>query len=433
MKENQEQLVIKQQTRITELEKIVRKKEREISRLQTSMEQEKIYANTKINQIVGYSIAQREQDRYFHLLLSNSPNIIICFDHTGHIVFFSDILLKLTGKTNDSTSGKQISEVLGGFCKKEIITVLTDNLRMVLAENKPCSVSAEIGTEAGDGRRKYIITIIPMTSSETGNEGAMAIFYDITDIEHSREEAERANAAKTEFLSNMSHEIRTPLNAITGMTAIAKGSTNIGYKNDCLEKIDTASKHLLDIINDIFDMSKIEANKLKLSSERFSFEKTIQAVVNDINSKINEKHQNFSMSLDKTIPEALKGDAQRLAQIITNLLSNAAKFTPEGGTVSLTAHLARTENDIFTIQVEISDTGIGISAEQQSRLFSPFQQLDSGTSRRFGGTGLGLAISKRLVEMMGGNIWVKSELGKGALFAFTFRAKCGTDKDTITL
>jgi CheY-like chemotaxis protein/two-component sensor histidine kinase len=239
--------------------------------------------------------------------------------------------------------------------------------------------------------------------------------------------------ATSEFLSNMSHEMRTPMNAIIGMTAIAKDAENIERKDYCLKKIEDASTHLLGVINDILDMSKIEANKLELSLESFNFEKMVQKVVNVINFRIEEKGQEFIVNLDSNIPHSLTGDDQRLAQIITNLLSNAVKFTPEGGSVRLSAELINEEAGVFTLQISVADSGIGISPEHQSRLFRSFQQADSSTSRNFGGTGLGLAISKRLVEMMGGTIWVESEAGKGAVFSFTVRAERGVDRNATTL
>ena len=234
-----------------------------------------------------------------------------------------------------------------------------------------------------------------------------------------RQAAERASKAKSDFLANMSHEMRTPMNAIIGMTSIAKNSHDIEKKEYCLNKIENASTHLLGVINDILDMSKIEANKFELSPVDFNFEKMLQKVVNVINFRIEEKKQNFSVRLDKDIPAMLLGDEQRLAQVIANLLSNAVKFTPEGGLVQLEAELVRKDADLCTLKISVADTGIGISQEQQARLFGSFEQADSSTSRKFGGTGLGLAISRRIVEMMGGNIRVVSDLGKGAAFIFT--------------
>ncbi|MDR0378321.1 MAG: response regulator, partial [Spirochaetaceae bacterium] len=233
------------------------------------------------------------------------------------------------------------------------------------------------------------------------------------------EEANEANRAKSEFLANMSHEIRTPMNAIIGMTAIAKSSADIERKDYCLSKIEDASNHLLGVINDILDMSKIEANKFELSPVEFIFEKMLQQVVGVVTFRVDEKHQRFSVYIDKRIPGALVGDDQRLAQVITNLLSNAVKFTPENGSIKLNAGFVKEENGVCTLQIEVSDTGIGVSPEQRNRLFTSFQQAESSTSRKFGGTGLGLVISKRIVEMMGGRIWVESEVNRGSTFAFT--------------
>ncbi|MDR1175675.1 MAG: response regulator [Treponema sp.] len=238
-----------------------------------------------------------------------------------------------------------------------------------------------------------------------------------------REAALSGARAKSEFLANMSHEIRTPMNAIIGMTSIAKSTNDTDKKNECLEKITDASAHLLGVINDVLDMSKIEANKLELSHVSFNFEKMLQRVVDVINIRVTEKRQTFSVFIDSLIPLFIIGDDQRLAQVITNLLSNAVKFTPESGSIRLNARLLEKEDGLCTIRIEVIDTGIGISREQQERLFNSFEQADSNTSRRFGGTGLGLAISKRIVDMMGGAIGIESEPGKGSHFSFTFKAE----------
>jgi signal transduction histidine kinase/DNA-binding response OmpR family regulator len=414
--------------KISELEKTLRKKDREISRLKTAVEQEKIYANARANVIAAQTIAHRVRDRYLQLLLDNSLSVIICIDQDGSIVFCSNTLLNLAGITDGSESGRKIDALLRSFCEEAFITLITDNLSGVLVDNESCSVRVETSLSGNaDDKRKFIIDFIPMMSGDSGNEGAMVIFHDVTDIERAREDAERASAAKSEFLSNMSHEMRTPMNAIIGMTAIARNSDSPERKEYCLHKIEDASTHLLGVINDILDMSKIEANKLELSLESFNFERMIHKVVNVINFRVDEKQLHFSVVLDQAIPSALIGDDQRLTQVITNLLSNAVKFTPEGGDVRLTALLAGKENGFYTMQIEVSDSGIGISKEQQPRLFTSFEQADSGTSRKFGGTGLGLAISKRLIEMMGGSIWVESEPNEGATFIFTFRAERGED------
>jgi len=242
--------------------------------------------------------------------------------------------------------------------------------------------------------------------------------------------AQEASQAKSEFLSNMSHEMRTPMNAIIGMTTIGKNAGDIERKDYAFGKIEDASTHLLGVISDILDMSKIEANKLELVPVEFNFEKMLNKVVSVINFKVDEKQQNFSVYIDDAIPPFLIGDDQRMAQVITNLLSNAVKFTAMAGTIGLDASLEAAasggEEDACMIRIMVKDNGIGISQEQQAKLFSSFQQADSNTSRKFGGTGLGLAISRRIVEMMGGRIWIESELGKGSAFIFTVRLKRGS-------
>ncbi|MDR2434093.1 MAG: response regulator [Treponema sp.] len=247
-----------------------------------------------------------------------------------------------------------------------------------------------------------------------------------------RQAAERASKAKSDFLANMSHEMRTPMNAIIGMTSIAQHSCDIEKKEYCLNKIENASTHLLGVINDILDMSKIEANKFELSPVNFNFEKTLQKVVNVINFRLEEKRQLCSVHIDWDIPRTLHGDDQRLAQVITNLMTNAVKFTPEGGSVRLDAVLDQREGEQCVIKISVTDSGIGISPEQQQRLFASFEQADSSTSRKFGGTGLGLAISRRIVEMMGGDIRVESELGKGSSFIFTIRMLEAADETEET-
>ena len=238
-------------------------------------------------------------------------------------------------------------------------------------------------------------------------------------LEAAMDSAKVASLSKTVFLSNMSHEMRTPMNAIIGMTAIGKKAEGPEEKNYALDKIEDASSHLLGIINDVLDMAKIEANKLELSHIEFNFEKMLQKVLALIKFRVDEKQQALSADIDKSIPRFIIGDDQHLAQVITNLLSNAVKFTPVGGEISLEASLIGGDDEYCKLRIKVTDSGIGISREKQEKLFDPFEQAESGTSREYGGTGLGLAITKRIVELMGGSIWVESEPGKGAKFIFT--------------
>ena len=245
------------------------------------------------------------------------------------------------------------------------------------------------------------------------------------ELESALEKAQAASRAKSEFLSNMSHEIRTPMNAIIGMTSIGEAATSVEQKDSSFGKIKDASKHLLGIINDILDVSKIESGKFELSLEDFDFERMLKRVVTVISLRIEEKNHRLSVYVDREIPQIMIGDDQRLAQVITNLLGNAIKFTPENGSINIKTYYLGEEDGFCQIKIAVSDTGIGISPEQQAKLFQSFQQAESDITRKFGGTGLGLAISKSITEMMGGTISVESELGKGSVFSFTAKLARG--------
>jgi len=248
------------------------------------------------------------------------------------------------------------------------------------------------------------------------------------DKDRQKTEAEAASRAKSTFLATMSHEIRTPMNAIIGMITIGKSASDSIRKDYCFTKIEDASNHLLGVINDILDMSKIEANKFELSPAEFELEKMLRRVVNVVNFRVEEKRQKFSVDIDHSIPHTLIGDDQRIAQVITNLLGNAVKFTPEQGAINLSVRLAEKVNDNCTLQISVSDTGIGITPEQQKKLFQSFEQAESSTTRKYGGTGLGLAISKSIVELMGGTISIKSDPGKGSTFTFTIKVTSGKEE-----
>ena len=254
---------------------------------------------------------------------------------------------------------------------------------------------------------------------------AVTLITVLVRIDIAKAKANEENKQKSAFLANMSHEIRTPMNAIIGMTFIGKTANNIPRKDYCLERIGNASQHLLGVINDILDMSKIEANMFELSHEEFVFEKMIQRVISIVGFRADEKKQKISVSIDEKIPSVLNGDDQRIVQVIANLLGNAVKFTPEEGKIAIDARFVSEEDDLYTTRISVKDSGIGISQEQQKLLFKAFQQADARIARKFGGTGLGLAISKNIVELMGGKIDIDSEVGIGSTFSFTFKAKRG--------
>jgi signal transduction histidine kinase/CheY-like chemotaxis protein len=229
--------------------------------------------------------------------------------------------------------------------------------------------------------------------------------------------SEEASRAKSSFLSSMSHEIRTPLNTIIGMTDIALRGDDV-RRIDCLKKITFASEHLLSVINDILDISKIEENKLVIAPRIFLFRDFMDSLTGGFSANMASKGQDFFYETDGQIPPSLYADDQRLTQVLLNLLSNALKFTPKGGRVTLKSWLVWREEDLIRLGFSVTDTGIGISPEVQEKIFRPFEQADASTTRTFGGTGLGLAICRSIVEAMDGEIGVESEPGKGSQFYF---------------
>jgi signal transduction histidine kinase len=243
--------------------------------------------------------------------------------------------------------------------------------------------------------------------------------------------ADEESQSKSSFLARMSHEMRTPMNAIIGMTNIAKKTTDPERIRDCLEKISGASVHLLGVINDVLDMSKIEAGKLELSNADFDLNEMIAKVVDVVSFKFEEKHQHFTCDIAEDVPSFINSDMQLLSQVITNLLTNANKFTPDGGSIEMAVNLLELNDDGYMLQFGVKDNGIGIALEQQTRLFEPFEQADGSVSRKYGGTGLGLVISKWIVEMMHGRIWLESEAGCGSLFAFTIKAGIAAEHLTV--
>jgi signal transduction histidine kinase/DNA-binding response OmpR family regulator len=298
----------------------------------------------------------------------------------------------------------------------------------VVAFYRTLSNGWRLGVMAPRSAYYQSLTDMARTLTALGVVLATVLMIVIIRIDGARKKSDIENRHKSAFLANMSHEIRTPMNAIIGMITIGKSAPSIERKDYCFSKIEDASNHLLGVINDVLDMSKIEANKFELAPAEFELEKMLRRVVNVINFRVDEKHQKLSVHVDSSIPRVLIGDDQRIAQVITNLLGNAVKFTPEHGSISLAVRLAGIGNEICTLQVSVSDTGIGITPEQQEKIFQSFEQAESSTTRKYGGTGLGLAISKSIVELMGGTIWVNSENGKGSTFAFTIQVVRGADE-----
>ncbi len=259
------------------------------------------------------------------------------------------------------------------------------------------------------------------------DEAQSAMLNMMEDLDEEKARAEEATRAKSDFLANMSHEIRTPMNAVIGMAYLALKTELTPKQQDYLNKIQSSANSLLGIINDILDFSKIEAGKLDMETVDFQLEDTLDNISTLVGIKTQEKGLELLFKTDPSVPTALVGDPLRLGQILINLSNNAVKFT-EAGEIVVSTELVKKDKAQVTLKFSVQDTGVGMTSEQAAKLFQPFMQADSSTTRKYGGTGLGLTISKRLAEMMGGEIWVESEQGQGSTFSFTANFGLGQEK-----
>ena len=383
------------------------------------------------------SLQERSKlENYIALILLNTPNIIIVFDADHKAVLASETYKRCAALDDEQIFGKTFKELFAEISTDEFLNNIGDMLCEATTDGKSGKLTQSFDFKQDGSIRSYIVDVNPMLYENGTIMGTMVVLNDMTEIieaqkeaEKARELAEQSTKAKSEFLARMTHEMRTPMNAIIGMTSIGMTANDIEKKDYSFRKIRDASTHLLGVINDILDISKIEADKLELSFSEFLFEDMLESIENIIDILVAGKSQIFSLDIDGSIPKSITTDRQRLIQVITNLLSNASKFTPENGKIELSAKAISHDENECKIEFTVKDNGIGISKEQQEHLFVPFVQADGSISRKFGGTGLGLAISKRIVEMLGGGISVRSELNKGASFVFDIKAQIGIGMD----
>ena len=363
--------------------------------------------------------ALRRSREELQAILDNSPALIHVKTAKGHYSLVNYRWADLAGISVDQVVGRSDTELF----PPTIADALRRDDRLVLERGEPTQY--EESRERGGKQLVFHTYKFPLLNDLGQPYGVCGISHDITEMKHAevelrraRDLAEAANRAKSAFLANMSHEIRTPMNAILGMTSLALNTELTPRQRNFIEKAHRSADSLLGVINDILDFSKIEAGKLAIESTAFRLDEALEDLANAIGLKAADKGIALRFDTDPAIPSTLIGDPLRLGQILINLGNNAVKFT-EQGEIIVKVRLLEMKATRMMLQFSISDTGLGLSPEQQAKLFQSFSQADSSTTRRFGGTGLGLAISKRLTELMGGRIWVDSTVGKGSVFHFT--------------
>lgn len=369
--------------------------------------------------------------------LDNLAEGLLILDAKDHILLSNQAFSAVLGWEPEKLVGRSASRIGWRNEKGEKPDRASLPWRLALASQQPISNHNLLLADTKGTTRTFSVNATPLIGQEGRYHGVMVTFDDITSIEvhklelrQAMELAENANRAKSDFLANMSHEIRTPMNAIMGFTEVLRRGmeTDPEKQTEYLNTIHASSTHLLNLINDILDLSKIEAGKLELESAPCSPCQIIHDVVNVLRIRAQQNGTKLSWSARGSLPLNILGDPTRLRQVLMNLVGNAVKFTHQGEVEIIcefidrmniasigTAGEAHQDQMRFTVR----DTGIGISPEQIHRIFNPFEQADSSTTRKFGGTGLGLSISKRFIEAMGGTIHVESQLGQGSRFIVT--------------
>ncbi|MBI5589718.1 MAG: PAS domain S-box protein, partial [Deltaproteobacteria bacterium] len=368
--------------------------------------------------------------------VTDSPVSIFITDISGRIEYVNPKFVEVTGYSADELLGRNPSILKSGTHPREFYdsmwkTILSGqqwhgelcNLRK---DGRLFWESTHISpVRAGGGEVKYFVAVKEDITErkeldkeihnkiEELSKSRRAMLNILEDLEEARNEADAAAKAKADFLANMSHEIRTPMNAIIGFSSLAMKTDMDRKQREYIRKIRQSGQHLLGIINDILDFSKIEAGKLSVEHTEFELDKVMENVSNLILEKTASKGLELVFSIESGIPNCLVGDPLRLGQILVNYANNAVKFTEKGEIVISVKVMEETNSDAL-FRFAVRDTGIGLTGEQTDKLFQSFQQADTSTSRKYGGTGLGLAISKKLANLMGGDVGVESQFGKGS-------------------
>lgn len=372
----------------------------------------------------------RSARRTMDSILAFSLDIICTVDRKARIVRISKACEKILGYHAEELAGRSLLEMIHP----------QDRESAARMHKKILEGSSQSGL-----MRRWIRkngTIIPLVWSANWDKDEqimVCIGRDVSEMRKANGElkaankaAKKANAAKTEFLANMNHEIRTPMNGVLGMTSLLRETALNSEQREFVEIIRRSGEMLLTIINDILDFSKIEAGKMIFENVEFNLLGTLANCAELLGATSQQRNVLLSLEIAPDVPAYLTGDAGRLQQVLTNLLSNAVRFTGSGGKILVLAEMERREETEAVLRFRVTDSGIGIDAETQKRLFEPFTQVDATTTRKYGGTGLGLAICRKLVNLMGGEIGVESRTGEGATFYFTARFGYGAQTSGVT-
>jgi PAS domain S-box-containing protein len=365
----------------------------------------------------------QRQKQYYQSLLEVSPTAIVTVDPDHKVTSWNPAAEKLFGYSREEAIGQDIDALVANT-----EAVRPEAVRL----NRQTEEAGQVRLTTRRTRKDGSLVDVDVRAApiRVGDEmvGLYAIYHDISELQRAREQAESATQAKSAFLAMMSHEIRTPMNAVIGMTGLLVDTDLTPEQRSYAEVIRSSGDALMAVIDDILDFSKIEAGRLELERRPFDLRSCVESALEMVAAGASGKGLDLAYLFDRGLPSAIVGDATRLRQILINLLNNAIKFTDTGEVVvSVDGEaLESGEGEVGSrhrLHFAVRDSGIGIPKDRLSRLFESFSQVDASTTRRYGGTGLGLAISKRLSELMGGTIWVESQVGKGSAFHFTIQAE----------
>jgi PAS domain S-box-containing protein len=374
--------------------------------------------------VIYHDISElQRQKQYYQSLLEVSPAAIVTIDPDHKVTSWNPAAERLFGYSREEALGQDIDALVAS---SEAVHHEAVQL------NRQTREAGQVQVNTRRTRKDGSLVDVDVRAAPiyVGDEmvGLYAIYHDISELQRAREQAEAATQAKSAFLAMMSHEIRTPMNAVIGMTGLLVETDLTPEQRSYTEVIRRSGEALVAIIDDILDFSKIEAGRLELERRPFDLRSCVESAFELVAASASGKGLDLASLFDEALPSAIVGDAARLRQVLVNLLNNAVKFT-DAGEVVLSVDgraLESGEEEVgrrHRLHFAVRDTGIGIPTDRQSRLFESFSQVDASTTRRYGGTGLGLAISKRLCELMGGTIWVESQVGNGSTFHFTVQAE----------